>query len=114
MIADGLIFGLLDNGVLIIGAYTGCDIGERLGQGRGRLGAILGAGVGNLISDAIGAACDPAMQHMVAGIALGCLIPLFAIPVIERLRSRACGHCGNPVGCDHGSMEPGAGQEVKS
>jgi hypothetical protein len=87
MIVDGLIFGLLDNGVLIIGAYTGCDIGERLGQGRGRLGAILGAGIGNMVSDAIGAAADPAMQHMVGGIALGCLLPLFLIPLVERLRN---------------------------
>jgi hypothetical protein len=86
MLIDGLIFGLLDNGVLIIGAYTGCDIGERLGKGRGRLGAILGAGIGNLVSDAIGAACDPAMQHMVGGVALGCLLPLFLIPLVERLR----------------------------
>ena len=85
---DGLIFGIIDNGVLIAGASTGCDIGERLGNGRGRLGAILGAGVGNLISDAIGAGLDPAMQHMVGGVALGCLLPLVCIPIIEHLRAR--------------------------
>jgi hypothetical protein len=88
MLIDGLVFGLIDNGVLIIGAYTGCDIGERLGKGKGPLGAILGAGIGNLVSDAIGAACDPAMQHMVGGVALGCLLPLLLIPIVERLRRR--------------------------
>ena len=85
---EGLVFGLIDNGILILGAYTGCDVGEKLGKGHGRLGAILGAGIGNTISDAIGAACDPAMQHMIAGSALGCLLPLLLIPLVERLRSK--------------------------
>lgn len=71
MLIDGLIFGILDNGVLI-----------------------LGAGIGNLVSDAIGAACDPAMQHMVAGVALGCLLPLALIPLVERLRRAKPGKGG--------------------
>lgn len=89
MIMDGLIFGLVDNGVLLLGAYAGCDLGEKLGKGRGALGAILGAGIGNTVSDALGAAADPAMHSMVAGVALGCLLPLLFIPVIERFRSRS-------------------------
>lgn len=88
---DGLIFGLVDNGVLLAGAYLGCDLGERLGNGRGALGAILGAGIGNTVSDALGAALDPALRSMVLGIALGCLIPLLLVPVIERWRSRSKG-----------------------
>jgi hypothetical protein len=83
---DGLVFGLVDNGVLLMGAYFGCDIGERLGKSA--MGAIIGAGFGNMVSDALGACLDPAMRHMVFGIALGCLIPLLLIPVIERFRSR--------------------------
>ena len=83
---EGLIFGLIDNGVLLAGAYTGFDLGERLGKGRGALGAIVGAGVGNTVSDALGACADPSMQHMILGIAVGCVLPLLLIPVIERLR----------------------------
>ena len=83
---SGLVFGLVDNGVLLIGAYCGCDLGERLGKGRGALGAILGAGIGNTVSDARGAALDPTMHGMILGVALGCLIPLLFVPVIEWLR----------------------------
>ena len=60
----GLIFGMVDNVVLI-----------------------LGAGVGNAISDGIGAAIDPTMSHMIIGIILGCLIPLILIPIIETRRN---------------------------
>ena len=79
---DGLIFGFIDNGVLLIGAYTGLEI-DRLFNGRGATGAVIGAGFGNTVSDGIGAAIDPAMSGMLAGIIIGCLLPLLAIPVIE-------------------------------
>ena len=78
----GLIFGMVDNGVLILGAYTGLEI-DRFFKGNGQVGAILGAGVGNTISDGLGAVIDPTMNHMIIGIILGCLIPLIIIPIIE-------------------------------
>ena len=82
----GLIFGMVDNGVLILGAYTGLEI-DRFFKGKGALGAILGAGVGNTISDGLGAVIDPTMNHMIIGIIIGCLIPLLLIPIIERKRN---------------------------
>jgi len=82
----GLIFGMVDNGVLILGAYTGLEV-DRFFKGNGQVGAILGAGVGNAISDGIGAAIDPTMSHMIIGIILGCLIPLILIPIIETRRN---------------------------
>jgi hypothetical protein len=84
---DGLIFGLIDNGVLILGAYTGLEI-DRLFNGRGALGAVIGAGVGNTISDGLGAALDPTLNGALIGIVVGCLIPLIAIPVIEFAKAR--------------------------
>ena len=78
----GLIFGMVDNGVLILGAYTGLEI-DRFFNGNGQVGAILGAGVGNTVSDGLGAVIDPTMNHMIIGIILGCLIPLIIIPIIE-------------------------------
>tara|TARA_B100000029_G_scaffold61517_1_gene55278 strand:- start:1851 stop:2129 length:279 start_codon:yes stop_codon:yes gene_type:complete len=78
----GLIFGMVDNGVLILGAYTGLEI-DRFFKGNGQVGAILGAGVGNTVSDGLGAVIDPTMNHMIIGIILGCLIPLILIPIIE-------------------------------
>jgi len=82
---DGLTFGLIDNGVLIAGAYLGFDLGERLGAGRGRLGAVLGAGIGNTVSDGLGALMDPTMASAVVGIAMGCLLPLILIPACESI-----------------------------
>jgi hypothetical protein len=83
---EGLPFGLIDNGVLIFGAFTGLQIERAVlpQKYHAGLGAVFGAGIGNTVSDCIGALVDPAMQSMVGGITLGCIIPLFAIPVIAK------------------------------
>lgn len=85
---EGLIFGFVDNAVLIFGAYTGCEI-ERWIGGRGRVGGILGAAIGNTVSDGLGAILDPSLQPMVLGVVLGTLIPITVIPIIESLRGGA-------------------------
>ena len=82
----GLIFGMVDNGVLILGAYTGLEV-DRFFKGNGQLVAILGACWGTTISDGLGPAIDPTMSHMIIGIILGCLIPLILIPIIETRRN---------------------------
>ena len=84
---DGLLFGFIDNAVLLVGAYTGFEVEKVLPKRfQVGVGAIAGAGIGNTASDAAGALIDPAMFHMVGGITLGCLIPLLAIPMLARLR----------------------------
>ena len=83
---DGLTFGLVDNGVLLIGAYLGFDLGERLGEGRGKLGAVLGCLIGNTVSDGLGAALDGSMPIM--GIILGCLLPILLVPLAEILTTK--------------------------
>lgn len=86
---DGIIFGFIDNAVLIAGAVTGYEV-ERFLPRRFQVGvgAIAGAGVGNTVSDALGAVLDPALIHMTGGIVLGCLIPLVVIPLIAVRNSR--------------------------
>jgi hypothetical protein len=86
---DGIIFGFIDNAVLILGAVTGYEV-ERFLPRRFQvgIGAIAGAGVGNTVSDALGAVLDPALIHMTGGIVLGCLIPLVVIPLIAVRNSR--------------------------
>ena len=86
---DGIIFGFIDNAVLIAGAVTGYEV-ERFLPRRFQLGvgAIAGAGIGNTVSDALGAVLDPALLHMTGGIVLGCLIPLVVIPLIAVRNSR--------------------------
>lgn len=84
---DGAIFGFADNAILLAGAYWGASVETMLG-GKTARGAILGAAFGNTVSDGIGAAIDPALQPMVAGIVLGTLIPIAFIPAIEWMRAR--------------------------
>jgi len=93
LLPDGTIFGLLDNGLVVLGAYAGVDVEARIARALGRdpnatLGAVVGASVLNLISDSVGAVCDPAMSGMLAGIALGCTLPILCIPLLERIRTR--------------------------
>jgi hypothetical protein len=90
---DGLIFGLVDNGIVLIGMYLGVDIegwvSRRLGKDSNPLlGAIVGATSFNLISDAVAASLDPSMEGMGLGIAVGCLIPMLFIPINERRKNR--------------------------
>ena len=77
----GTTFGLVDNGILVVGAYLGFDIGDAMGKAL--LGAVLGAAIGNTISDALGALIDPTMRDAALGITLGCLIPVVGVLVIE-------------------------------
>ena len=84
---DGLIFGFVDNFVLLIGAYTGLEVEKFLPKRfQVGVGAVAGAGIGNTVSDAAGALIDPALFSMVGGITVGCLIPLLAIPLITKMR----------------------------
>ena len=86
---DGIIFGFIDNAVLIAGAVTGYEVARFLPRRfQVGVGAIAGAGVGNTVSDALGAVLDPALIHMTGGIVLGCLIPLVVIPLIAVRNSR--------------------------
>ena len=85
---DGLVFGLVDNSVLILGAFTGLSIEKYLPKKFQRgVGAVIGAGIGNTISDALGAIIDTTMHGMILGITIGCLIPLITIPIIAKYRN---------------------------
>ncbi len=93
LIPDGFIFGLVDNGVVLIGMYIGVDIEGWLARNMGKesnplLGAVVGATSFNAISDGIAAAVDPSMQGMTLGVMIGCLIVMLAIPIAEKLRAR--------------------------
>lgn len=86
---DGLIFGFIDNSLLLVGAYTGIGIEKFLNEkSSGVLGGVLGATLGNSVSDGVGAILDPTMSGMVVGIVIGTLIPILFIPFIERIRNR--------------------------
>ncbi len=85
---DGLAFGAIDNGIVLVGMYLGMDIEGWLSKRLGKkanplLGAVVGATGFNTFSDGIAAAMDPATRGMTAGIMLGCALVMLAIPIIE-------------------------------
>ena len=104
-IPDGLIFGFIDNFILLLGAYTGVNIEYRLHKfshqsksfrniqsflqksSKGALGGLMGAGVSHAFSNGLGAFLDPSMTHMVFGIVIGTLIPILFIPIIEIIKN---------------------------
>ena len=80
----GLVFGFIDNGILIFGAATGIGIERYFKKGSGMVGGLWGSGIGNTVSDFLGSVGDPTMHHMILGIVLGCLIPLLFIPMVQK------------------------------
>ena len=90
---DGLVFGLVDNGILLLSMYTGLGIERWVNKDKTSfIGGIIGAGIGNTFSDTIGAALDPTLVGSVTGITIGCLIPLSLIPIIEYFRKKKYGN----------------------
>ncbi len=90
---EGFIFGLVDNGIVLIGMYLGIDIEGWLAKKLGKksnplLGAVVGATGFNMVSDGAAAAIDPATSGMTMGIMLGCATVMIAIPFIESARRR--------------------------
>jgi len=92
-IPDGFTFGAVDNGIVLVGMYMGVDIEGWVAKKMGKksnplLGAVIGATGFNAISDGAAAAIDPSMHGMTFGVMLGCVVVMFAIPLIEKFRGR--------------------------
>ena len=92
---DGFTFGVVDNGVVLIGMYLGVDIEGWLARRLGKksnplLGAVVGATGFNTVSDGAAALIDPAMHGMTLGIVLGCLSVMIFIPLVEKFRNDRC------------------------
>jgi hypothetical protein len=76
---EGIVFGIVDNGVLALCALWGIDIDQKL-SGKGINGALFGALWGNTLSDFLGGVFDFGF-FVSLNIALGCMaiIPLVSI-----------------------------------
>ena len=90
---EGLIYGLVDGGVLIIGAYTGLEIDVWISkllkkQTNPVLAGIIGAALGNTISDFLGALADPVLREQIVGITLGCATAMLLIPLFEIIKRK--------------------------
>jgi len=82
MTIEYIIFGIIDNLVMIIGAMTGYEVERYLPKALQKgLGAVIGAGLGNATSDWLGGFVAGNLG-MANGTALGCIIGLLFIPII--------------------------------
>ena len=82
---DFVIFGIVDNAIMILGAMTGLSVEKYLPDPFQRgIGTVIGAGIGNAISDFLGGA-STASWDLATGTALGCIIGLIFIPIFKIL-----------------------------
>tara|TARA_B100000029_G_C17480281_1_gene925300 strand:+ start:871 stop:1155 length:285 start_codon:yes stop_codon:yes gene_type:complete len=77
-----IIYGIVDNGIMILGAMTGLSLEKYLPKKLKRgLGAVIGAGLGNACSDFLGG-MSTLSYSLAIGTCLGCLIGLIFIPLL--------------------------------
>ena len=69
---NGDIFGIVDNGILVVVTVYGIVKERKLG-GSGAVGGMLGALIGNSISDLVAALIDPSASHLAIGVFAGCM-----------------------------------------
>jgi len=83
---DFVIFGIVDNGVMLIGAFFGLGFEKYLpSKLQVGLGAVIGAGIGNAVSDFTGGLASGNIV-LAIGTGLGCLIALVTIPLLYKLQ----------------------------
>ena len=69
---NGDIFGIVDNGILVAVTLYGIYKDQQKG-GKGIVGGLFGALIGNAISDFVAALIDPSARHLAIGVFAGCL-----------------------------------------
>jgi len=84
---DFVVFGFIDNAVMLAGALAGISVEKKLPKKlqTGFLGATIGAGLGNTFSDFLGGLGATNLE-LAVGSALGCLLALFLIPCYVKLQ----------------------------
>lgn len=84
---DFIIFGIIDNGVMLAGALLGVSIENKLPKSlqNGFYGVTIGAGIGNAFSDFLGGLGSLNLP-LAIGTATGCLLALVLIPIYNSFR----------------------------
>jgi len=83
---DYILFGIVDNGVMLLGALYGLHIEKYFPKTWQRgTGAVIGAGIGNACSDWAGGAVS-ANWALAFGTFFGCLIALLMVPGLLWIR----------------------------
>ena len=85
---DFIIFGIVDNAIMILGAMTGLSVEKYLpSQFQQGVGTVVGAGLGNSFSDFLGGATT-ASWDLAFGTAFGCLLGLAFIPIFKYISNK--------------------------
>ena len=69
---NGDIFGIVDNGILVVVTFYGIYRDQKQG-GKGVVGGLFGALLGNALSDLVAALIDPSARHLAIGVFAGCM-----------------------------------------
>ena len=85
---DFIIFGMVDNGIMLAGAITGLSVEKYLpSYFQKGIGTMFGAGIANAVSDFAGGAAT-ASWDLAFGTAIGCIMALIVIPIYKLYRSK--------------------------
>lgn len=88
MFFDYVIFGIVDNGIMLLGAFFGIGLEKYLPKRfQVGLGALIGAGIGNAVSDFMGGAVS-LNWPLAFGTGLGCIMALVFIPLFYKFQKR--------------------------
>ena len=92
-ILRGMTFGFIHTLIPLIGFYTGWSINRLLKiLSNGAIAGIIGIVLAHIIADFIAALADPDLKSAAYGIVLGGLVPLLAVPFLEKYVTKSRYH----------------------
>ena len=89
----GFVFGFIHTLIPLIGFYSGWSINRFLKiASNGYVAGIFGVVIAHVIADFIASLLDPHVRFAVVGIVLGGLLPLIAVPFMEKYYTKSKYH----------------------
>ena len=89
----GFVFGFVHTLIPLIGFYSGWSINRFLKiASNGYVAGIFGVVIAHVIADFIASLLDPHVRFAVIGIVLGGLLPLLAVPLMEKYYTKSKYH----------------------
>ena len=89
----GFVFGVIHTTIQLIGFYTGWSINRLLKIiSNGAIAGIIGIVIAHVIADFIAALADPDLKSAAYGIVIGGLVPLIAVPFLEKYVTKSRYH----------------------
>ena len=93
IVIRGFVFGLVHTLIPLVGFYSGWSINRLLKiVSSGYVAGIFGVVFAHVIADFIASYLDPSIRSAVWGIVLGGLLPLIAIPFLEKYITKSKYH----------------------